>query len=96
MEAPDKTKLSSEVARQDRGRDPILTKVAGIQDRLATGDERTALRGAFPDQSGIVLISGIVLALRMWWVRRRMARHEQKHGDLEAEYSVIREDDRQD
>ncbi|HJP03615.1 MAG: hypothetical protein QGH46_07540 [Gammaproteobacteria bacterium] len=45
---------------------------------------------------GIVLISGIVLALRMWWVRRRMARHEQKHGDLEAEYSVIREDDRQD
>ncbi|NOL47904.1 MAG: N-acetylglucosamine kinase [Synechococcus sp. MIT S9220] len=25
---------------------------------IATGDERTALRGAFPDQSGIVLISG--------------------------------------
>ena len=25
---------------------------------LATGDERTALRGAFPDQAGIVLISG--------------------------------------
>jgi hypothetical protein len=44
---------------------------------------------------GLVLIGGIVIALRMWWVRRRMAQHQREHGDLEAEYSVVREDDRQ-
>ncbi|MDP6436817.1 MAG: hypothetical protein QF790_04830 [Gammaproteobacteria bacterium] len=44
---------------------------------------------------GLMLIGGAVFALRMWWIRRKMAQHARKHGDLEAEYSVVREDDRQ-
>jgi len=38
---------------------------------------------------GFVLIMGIVLAVRVWWVRRQMERYAREHGDLEAEYTVI-------
>ena len=38
----------------------LLAEELGLPERqvVATGDERTALRGAFPDRAGIVLISG--------------------------------------
>ena len=44
---------------QARGRALLASELHLPETRcLATGDERTALRGAFPDQAGIVLISG--------------------------------------
>ena len=44
---------------QQRAGDLIAQELVMQPDRvLATGDERTALRGAFPDSAGIVLISG--------------------------------------
>mgnify|MGYP001166446819 FL=1 len=44
---------------QTRGGALLAAELELPEDRcLATGDERTALRGAFPDQAGIVLISG--------------------------------------
>ena len=44
---------------QQRAGDLIAQELVMQPDRvLATGDERTALRGAFPDSPGIVLISG--------------------------------------
>ena len=46
-------------ALQQRAGDLIAQELVMPPDRvLATGDERTALRGAFPDSPGIVLISG--------------------------------------
>ena len=44
---------------QERGGALLASELQLPEARcLATGDERTALRGAFPDQAGIVLISG--------------------------------------
>ncbi len=44
---------------QTRGAALLASALALPEHRcLATGDERTALRGAFPDRAGIVLISG--------------------------------------
>ena len=44
---------------QARGGAMLASELQLPQSRcLATGDERTALRGAFPDRAGIVLISG--------------------------------------
>ena len=46
-------------ALQHRARDLLSTTLAlPTVHCIATGDERTALRGAFPDDAGIVLISG--------------------------------------
>lgn len=38
---------------------------------------------------GLALIMGIVIAIRMWWVKRQMERYAREHGDIEAEYTVI-------
>ncbi len=38
---------------------------------------------------GFVLLVGIGLAVRVWWIRRRMERYAREHGDLEAEYTVV-------
>ena len=46
-------------ALQDRARELLAASLAlPIEYCIATGDERTALRGAFPNDAGIVLISG--------------------------------------
>ena len=41
---------------------------------------------------GLMLIGGLVVALRVWWLKRQMARHQAEHGDLEAEYTVVQEE----
>ncbi len=45
---------------------------------------------------GLVLIAMVVVTVRMWWIRRQMEKYAAEHGDLEAEYTVIREDDLRD
>jgi thiol:disulfide interchange protein len=41
---------------------------------------------------GMALIGGIVIVARAWFLRRKMQAYARDHGDLEAEYTVIRED----
>ena len=43
---------------------------------------------------GFMLLIGLVVAVRLWWIRRKMERHAREHGDLEAEYTVIQSDER--
>jgi predicted lipid-binding transport protein (Tim44 family) len=47
---------------------------------------------------GMLLIGGLVVASRVWWIKRQLSKqaeqHEQEHGDLNAEYSVIDEQDK--
>jgi Flp pilus assembly protein TadB len=43
---------------------------------------------------GFMLLIGLVVAARLWWMRRKMERHAREHGDLEAEYTVIQSDER--
>ena len=51
--------IEAETPLQARGAALLASELQLPEARcLATGDERTALRGAFPDQAGIVLISG--------------------------------------
>ena len=51
--------IEAETPLQARGAALLAAELQLPEARcLATGDERTALRGAFPDQAGIVLISG--------------------------------------
>ena len=51
--------IEAETPLQARGRALLAAELRLPETRcLATGDERTALRGAFPEQAGIVLISG--------------------------------------
>ena len=41
---------------------------------------------------GIILILAFIFMLRVWWLKRKMQRYTQEHGDLDAEYTVIREE----
>jgi hypothetical protein len=44
---------------------------------------------------GLILILAVIFMLRVWWLKRKMQRYTQEHGDLDAEYTVIREDHRE-
>lgn len=39
---------------------------------------------------GLILIVAVVIMLRVWWLKRKMQRYAQQHGDLSAEYTVVR------
>ena len=41
---------------------------------------------------GFVLIVAAVVAVRVWWLKRRMEKHARENGDIEAEYTVITEE----
>lgn len=41
---------------------------------------------------GMLVIGGIVFTLRVWWLRRKMAEMAQSTGDIEGQYTVIREE----
>jgi len=43
---------------------------------------------------GLVLIGSLVFMARVWWLRRQMEQHQQQHGDLDAEYTVIQDDEK--
>ena len=43
---------------------------------------------------GLILIAAAVIMIRVWWLRRQMERYAREHGDLSAEYTVIKDDDR--
>lgn len=43
---------------------------------------------------GFMLLVGLVVAVRVWWVGRKIARQQNEHGDLDAEYTVIRTEER--
>ena len=43
---------------------------------------------------GFMLLIGLVMAARIWWVRRKMAQHQSQTADLEAEYTVITAEER--
>lgn len=40
---------------------------------------------------GFMLIAGLVVAGRVWWVKRKMERYQREHGDLEADYVEIKD-----
>lgn len=44
---------------------------------------------------GLVLIGGVLFALRVWWLKRKMQRYAEEHGDLRAEYTVVQEERRE-
>ncbi|MEE4185115.1 MAG: hypothetical protein V2J12_05060 [Gammaproteobacteria bacterium] len=39
--------------------------------------------------AGFVLLIGLFIAGRVWWLKRQMRAYEQQHGDIDAEYTVI-------
>ena len=43
---------------------------------------------------GFVLITGLVVMARVWWVKRKMQQYQREHGDIEGEYRVVEHDDR--
>ncbi len=45
---------------------------------------------------GFILLVGVALAIRVWWIRRKMERYAREHGDLEGEYTVISTTERRD
>ena len=42
---------------------------------------------------GMLVISGIVFTVRVWWLRRKMGEMAKTSGDIEGQYTVIREED---
>ncbi len=38
---------------------------------------------------GFMLIVGLVIAVRVWWLKRKMQHQAREHGDLQGEYTVI-------
>ena len=45
---------------------------------------------------GLILIASIIFMLRIWWLKRKMERDAREYGDLDAEYTVVRESDPHD
>jgi hypothetical protein len=45
--------------------------------------------------AGLLLIGGVLFALRLWWLKRKMQRYAKEHGDLRAEYTVVQEERRE-
>lgn len=43
---------------------------------------------------GFMLIVAIIVGLRIWWLRRKMARDFRERGDIEAEYTVLTAEER--
>ncbi|MEJ2139833.1 MAG: hypothetical protein P8Y61_10365 [Gammaproteobacteria bacterium] len=43
---------------------------------------------------GLILIGAVVIMIRVWWLRRQMERYAREHGDLSAEYTVIKDDEK--
>jgi predicted lipid-binding transport protein (Tim44 family) len=43
---------------------------------------------------GLVLIGSLVFTARLWWLRRKMEKYQRDHGDLDAQYTVVRDDTR--
>ena len=41
---------------------------------------------------GFMLIVGAIIAIRVWWLKRRMRQQAAETGDIEAEYTVITEE----
>jgi predicted lipid-binding transport protein (Tim44 family) len=39
--------------------------------------------------AGFVLLVGLFIAGRVWWLKRQMRAYEKEHGDINAEYTVI-------
>jgi len=42
---------------------------------------------------GFLVIGGTVFMLRVWWLRRQMDKMAKASGDIEGQYTVIREKD---
>jgi predicted lipid-binding transport protein (Tim44 family) len=42
---------------------------------------------------GLLIIGSVIFMLRIWWIKRKMERYSKENGDLDAEYTVIRESD---
>jgi hypothetical protein len=42
---------------------------------------------------GLLVIGTIIFMARIWWMKRKMERYARENGDLDAEYTVIQEDD---
>jgi thiol:disulfide interchange protein len=45
--------------------------------------------------AGLLLIGGLLFAVRVWWLKRKMQRYAKEHGDLRAEYTVVQEERRE-
>ena len=41
---------------------------------------------------GLLLLGGLFVTLRVWWLKRKMERYQAEHGDLDAEYTVVEVD----
>jgi high-affinity Fe2+/Pb2+ permease len=44
---------------------------------------------------GLILIFAVIFMLRVWWLKRKMQTYTKEHGDLDAEYTVIQEGNRE-
>lgn len=42
---------------------------------------------------GLLVISGAIFMLRIWWLRRQMDKVAKATGDIEGQFTVIREQD---
>ena len=43
---------------------------------------------------GLLLVGAVIFAVRVWWLKRQMAQYESRHVDLDAEFTVVREETR--
>ena len=41
---------------------------------------------------GLILFGWIIFMGRLWWLRRQLAKEAATHGDLEGQYTVIKEE----
>lgn len=42
---------------------------------------------------GLIVMASTIFMLRIWWIKRKIERDAREYGDLDAEYTVVRESD---
>lgn len=87
----------------NRPHDPYRQRPPGL--RLFTGPTWLAYLLAVPAVIGLVLlaafffaaflalftVTAIGVALRIWWLRRKLRKQAAKHGAVDAEYTMVRD-----
>jgi predicted lipid-binding transport protein (Tim44 family) len=93
MRKTSQIRFSSTGASGASGQPGVFTRVVGLLVGITVFGLAVFLGAVFiAGFIGLVLIGSLVFTARLWWMRRKMEQYQRDHGDLDAQYTVVRND----